>query len=288
MSAAEALLSRIVDYAGLFPPAALDMEAAVRNYQEYLSSDDSWLLGGFVVPAARLEEFAAAFDRVCCGEREKPWMVNVVCAGDNPADVEAIQEFQQGAVFIASLETKAANERAAKEMLERLPAARARHVEFPPERAVEVLPVLAQYGARAKMRMGGATPESVPGVESVAGFLLACAGEKVAWKATAGLHHPVRGSRELSPGGSRATMHGFINVFVAGALAFAGADEATVVKALAEEEAGAFRVNDDVLQWRNEMLISDQIEAARQQFAMSFGSCSFMEPVDDLKTMGWV
>ncbi|MGA8111881.1 MAG: hypothetical protein WB974_20735, partial [Acidobacteriaceae bacterium] len=151
-----------------------------------------------------------------------------------------------------------------------------------------MLPVLAEYGARAKIRMGGLTPESVPGVETVAQFLLACARERVAWKATAGLHHALRGMRELTPGGPRVKMHGFVNVFLAGALAFVGAEEAAIVKTLQEEDAGAFRLDDDVLQWQDQMLISDQLERVRKDFAISFGSCSLEEPVADLKAMGWV
>lgn len=288
MSAAKALLSRIVDYAGLFPPASLGMDAAVRNYQGYLSGDHSSMLSGVVVPAQRLEEFAAAFERVCCDEREQPWTLNVVCAGENPADVRAIEEFQQGAAFIGSLETKAATPKTAQEILERLPAARARYVEVPLERAREFLPVLAEYGARAKIRMGGATAEMVPSVETTAQFLRACVRERVAWKATAGLHHAVRGMREVVPGGARAKMHGFVNVFLAGALAFYGADQATLEKTLLEENASEFRLDDDVVHWGDSAVVTEQLERARSEFAMSFGSCSFEEPVEDLRVMGWV
>ncbi|HEY1502406.1 MAG TPA: hypothetical protein VGF88_22710 [Acidobacteriaceae bacterium] len=289
MSAAERLLGRIVDYAGLFPPAALSMESAVENYQRYLVGDFGWILGGFLVPASRLEEFSAAFEKACCGEREAPWTLNIVCAGDNADDVRAIQDFQQGAVFIGSLETKAADARAAKEMLERLPAARARYVEFPPERAVEVLPVLADYGAWAKIRMSGVTAESVPSSQVVARFLLQCVRERVAWKATAGLHHAVRGVREVAPGGPRVAMHGFVNLFLAGAQAFYGADEKALVRTLNEEDASAFRADDDVLRWQDDnVLIVDQVEKVRNEFAISFGSCSFDEPVDDVKAMGWI
>ena len=94
-----------------------------------------------------------AFETVCCGEREQPWTLNIVCAGETASDVHAIQDFQQGAVFIGSLESKAVDGRGAQELLEKLPAARSRYVEFPLERAREVLPVLADHGARAKIRM---------------------------------------------------------------------------------------------------------------------------------------
>ncbi|HVT96910.1 MAG TPA: hypothetical protein VHE33_05335, partial [Acidobacteriaceae bacterium] len=182
MSAVQALLGRILEYAGLFPPAALDMESALRNYQRYTETDEFWLLGGFVLPASRLVEFAGAFERVWGTEQERPWTLKVVCAGETADDARAIAEFQQGAVFIGSLEARAANGRVAKEVLERLPAARSRYVEFPPEQAAEVLPVLADHGARAKIRMGGAGVP-IPSAEAVARFLLACAKERVAWKA---------------------------------------------------------------------------------------------------------
>ena len=288
MSAAEALLNRIVDYAGLFPPAALDMETAVRNYQKYLGGDGAWMLGNFLVPAARLTEFEAAFRNVCCDEQEAPWTLSIVCSGTSADDARAIAEFQEGAAFIGGLEAKAADARAAEATVGGLPSSRARYVEFPPERAPEVLPVLAKRGARAKIRMGGVTPESIPSVEAVAQFLLACAESRVAWKATAGLHHALRGVREIAPGGLRVAMHGFVNLFLAGALAYFGAGEAAVMKTLSEEEAGAWQADGDVVHWHDNTLIADQIEQVRSRFAIGFGSCSFAEPVDDLKEMEWV
>jgi hypothetical protein len=292
MNAAEALLGRIVDYAGLFPPAALDMQTAVRNYQKYLAGDFGSMLGSFVVPAARLSEFVAAFENACCDEQEAPWTLSIVCtgatAGESEADAGAIEQFQQGAIFIGSLEAKAGDADSAKRVLERLPAARARYIEFPPEKASEVLPVLADHGAHAKIRMGGVTPESIPGVEAVAQFLLACARERVAWKATAGLHHAVRGVRELTPGGPKAAMHGFVNLFLAGALAFYGAGEQELVRTVSEQDPAAFRLDDDVLRWHDNALITDQLEKVRTEFAISFGSCSFDEPVEDVKSMRWI
>lgn len=290
MSAAEALLGRIVDYAGLFPPAALEMNAAVRNYQAYLAGDSGWMLGSFIVPAGRLDEFATAFEGVCCGEQENPWTLSIVCAGEAEEDARRIERFRQGAVFIGSLETRAGDSRAAQEVLVRLPTARARYVEFAPERAAEILPVLGGRGARAKIRMGGVTPETIPSIESVAHFLMACARERIAFKATAGMHHAVRGMRSLTgeSAAPRAVMHGFLNLFLAASLAYFGADQRAIVRTLAEEDASAFGLDDEVIRWHDHTLIGDQIERVRSEFAMGFGSCSFTEPVDDMKEMGWI
>lgn len=51
------LLHGLVDYAGLYPPAKLGMAAAVDNYATYLHSRESWMLGRFICPVSRLEEF---------------------------------------------------------------------------------------------------------------------------------------------------------------------------------------------------------------------------------------
>ncbi len=55
-----ALLDAAVDYAGLFPPAALPMAVAIRNYERYQESELAWILGRFVVPAAKLRVPEAA------------------------------------------------------------------------------------------------------------------------------------------------------------------------------------------------------------------------------------
>lgn len=290
MSVTEALLARIVDYAGLFPPAELDMETAVNNYQRYLSGDYAWMLSNFVLPAARLAEFRQTFERICCREQEQPWTLSVVCAGALVDDKRTIEKFQEGAVFLATLETKAEDAKSAELALAALPSDRARYVEFAPQHAADILPVLAAHGARAKLRTGGTVRRSVPSETSVAHFLRACAQEGVAFKATAGMHHPMR-TEELvtaDPPVPPAKMHGFLNVFLAAALAYLGADEAAIVATLAEEDPTALQLDDDVIRWHDNALTADQIEQVRRAFAISFGSCSFDEPVAGLRKMGWL
>lgn len=290
MSAAEALLARIVDYAGLFPPAGLSMETAVRNYQQYLAGDHAWMLGNFVVPASRLTEFVEAFERVCCGEQEQPWTLSIVCAGELADDGRILEEFQQGAVFLASIETKADDARSAALALDTLPQPAARYVEFPPERAGEVLPVLADRGARAKIRTGGLTPETIPSPQAVAHFLAACARERVPFKATAGLHFPVRAEHPLSPapGSPSAAMHGFLNIFLAAALAWYGAAESDILRLVQETDPGNLQLEGDVVRWGATVLTADHLDPVRRDFAIGFGSCSFTEPIDSLRQIGWI
>ena len=54
-----ALLHHVVDYAGLFPPAKLDMQPTVDNYAAALAGADQWMLGRLIVPVKRLDEFEA-------------------------------------------------------------------------------------------------------------------------------------------------------------------------------------------------------------------------------------
>jgi hypothetical protein len=287
MSAVRTLLGRIVDYAGLFPPAGLEMESAVRKYRDALAGENGWMLGAFVVPAAQLGVFAEMLERVCSGEREAPWTLSVVWAGEE--DPRAVEKFQEGASFLRSVEAKVADRASAEAVLTSLPKAGACYVEFPPGKATEVLPMLAMHGARAKLRTGGLTADAIPSVETVAGFLLACAAQRMPFKATAGLHHPVRGLHLLAPdGAARATMHGFVNLCLAAALAWFGAGEPALWRTLEEEDATAFRVDDDVIRWHERAMTADQLELVRRDFAISFGSCSFAEPVDDLRAMGWL
>ena len=54
-----ALLARSIDYAGLFPPADLALEPALRNYAEYVRVADAWMLGAFILPVAQFEAASA-------------------------------------------------------------------------------------------------------------------------------------------------------------------------------------------------------------------------------------
>src|SRR5687767_12156988 len=92
------LIERLIDYAGLFPPAALDMATAARKYAEYRESEYRWALGRFVVPVARLDEFekaAAAISPKGDSERGDVWRLSALSGGDLSSDLNRIAEFNQ-------------------------------------------------------------------------------------------------------------------------------------------------------------------------------------------------
>lgn len=130
----------------------------------------------------------------------------------------------------------------------------------------------------------------------MAGFIWACAREGVPLKATAGLHHPIRSRRPLTylPDSPVATVHGFLNVFVAAALAASFADALAdadalrlLVDVLAEEDPDAFTFDDEGMGWREHRVALAAIASLRAHAALGFGSCSFDEPLDGLRKLGY-
>jgi len=290
MSAIRSLMAGMIDYAGLFPPAALDMKAVVANYSEYASGQETWALGRLIVPVGRLSEFTDVFNEVCCDERERAWLLSVIGTSDPVENKTQISSFTQGAALIDAIELKAADAGDAERVLAGLPDGLIPYVEFPPEKAGEMLPVLARFGALAKIRLGGAAQDAVPDPATVARFLVACADSQVAFKATAGLHHAVRGEYEWSDDSdtSSQTMHGFMNVFLAAALAWLGKEEEAIIATLEQESAMVFRVSEDVIRWQGSAVTISQIGTMRRDFGIAFGSCSFVEPIEELNALGWL
>jgi hypothetical protein len=156
------------------------------------------------------------------------------------------------------------------------------------ERPLHLLAEVKDRGARAKVRTGGLTPEAFPDPEALANFIVECARLKLPFKATAGLHHALRGTYPVTyePDSAAAMMHGFLNVLLASCLAWHGGDVGGVRATLEETDAAAFRFDDSGATWNGYSLSNAQLAAARAEFMMSFGSCSFEEPIEELQSMG--
>ncbi len=326
------LLASILDYAGLFPPAGLEMVAAVSNYAAYRACEHAWMLGRFIVPVARLEEFETAVEEhasrlnghraAVSGARDQTLRLSVLAATNLEADLAAIADFNgrhaasdgagcaepvtapltptlsprrggrgQGegacAFLIDTIELKATRPDEITKAMQQVPAGLCAYVEVPVSSDESMLAAARAAGARVKVRTGGVTRNAFPTCDDLAQFLVRCARAGVPFKATAGLHHPVRSVQRLtyaddSPCG---TMHGFLNVFLAAAGVRAGmtGDEAT--RLLAESGQVAFRFGEHGASWGRYRWSNVELRATREEFAISFGSCSFQEPIDDLRGM---
>ena len=84
-------------------------------------------------------------------------------------------------------------------------------------------------------------------------------------------------------------MHGFLNVFAAGALGHAlGLNEGELRAILTDEDADHFACDNAGLRWRGLRATPQQVAAARREAVTSFGSCSIDEPRDGLRALGWL
>jgi len=193
VSAVETLLGRILEYAGLFSAGGLEMESALRNYQRYAKTDEFWILGGFVLPATRLEEFAGAFERVWGTEQERPWTLKVVCAGETAETRERSRSSSRGRLLSGAWRRRQ-RMRGREGSAGTAAGSAGRYVEFR-RSGLEKFCRCSRSMERRQRSDGGLTAETIPAADVVARFLMACARERVAWKATAGLHHAVRGVR---------------------------------------------------------------------------------------------
>lgn len=287
-TALSALTAGLVDYAGLFPPAALAMPQAVAAYARHASGEDRAMLGRFVLPAARLDEFAAALDALPAAlapRAEAPWRLSVLAGAGDAASLAAQQARLAPRVAIDTIEAKAESPEQVRALAEALGAAYTVFVEVPVrDDPATLVAAVAAHGLRAKVRTGGVTADAFPAPAEVLRFLRRCHAAGVPFKATAGLHHPLRGEFALTyaPDAPRGTMHGFLNVFLAAALVQAGAPDDALLALLEERDAAAFTVTADGVRWRGTPIPAAALAAARAGFAGSFGSCSFDEPSREL------
>jgi hypothetical protein len=130
-------------------------------------------------------------------------------------------------------------------------------------------------------------PAATAAPGAVSAFIAGCVAASVPFKATAGLHHAVRAEYALTyeSNSPRAVLNGFLNVFVAAVLAHAHRLVAGDLLPIIEETSpGAFTTGGARLGWRGLSATVNQVTAART-LALAFGSCSFEEPIADLRAL---
>jgi hypothetical protein len=288
MSALRELLAGAIDYAGLFPPAGLGMEETVGRYQSYRTGPDGWALGKLIVPVSRLEDFArGAASLLGAGD---PWELSVLGGSDPAEDLEAIRSLRdrEPRARIASIELKASTPGHVERIAGALGGSIETYYEIPiAEPPGEFLSAIRKVGGRAKIRTGGTEAGSIPSSDLVARFLFEAKG-RVAFKATAGLHHPLRSIRPLTyePSSPRERMHGFLNLMLAAAFVRTGLEGSELRGLLEEEDPHAFQGGTSGMSWRHRTIAPNELAQARADFLVSFGSCSFEEPIAELREIG--
>ena len=134
-----------------------------------------------------------------------------------------------------------------------------------------------------KLRCGGVEAHMFPPVEHIAHAISACGEAGVSMKFTAGLHHPVRHYNESV----KTKMYGFFNIFIGGMIAHKfslGID--TLITVLLDEDPENFKFDENGLSWKNYSISNSEIQKYRKEYFVSYGSCSFDEPREDLQQLG--
>jgi hypothetical protein len=236
--ARHALLAGLIDHAPTFPPAQLSVVDGLAEHRRVRATETGWVVNRFVCPASKLTELGDALLRLSV----------VLDEGRIPPEDARIE-----AVEASGLDPEV--------MIDAAPEV---YCELPLRYDVSFrILQLGELGIRAKVRCGGLTTPRIP---DLAEFVAACRRLGVPFKATAGLHHPLRSGDE----------HGFVNLLAA---AVFGDEE----DALAEEDANAFELTPEAFTWRDRKAGADEIARVRRELFVSFGSCSAQEPIDGLR-----
>lgn len=284
MKAIDTLLEGLIDYAGLYPPANLDMRSAIRNYFNYRASSHAAALGRFIVSIERLSEL-----REVVGDSLRDMKLSVIASPDT--DWGSLKVLCDGGTPIDMIEIKTHLPSEIERIAMLIPLGVTTYFEVPVHPVAEDgLAVISKLGALVKLRMGGIVANAFPSVGDACEMLNTLAHLGLAFKATAGLHHPVRSNRQLTyePGRSVAKMHGFLNLICAAALLHFGGEDDQVRLLLGEENLSAWQVNYDSIGWRSHSWSADRLSQVRKQFFISYGSCSFEEPMRELEALGWL
>jgi hypothetical protein len=262
-------MHRILDYAGMFPPAKLTLEDALRNFREYQRHKHAGFLGRFVMPAfpwtdqapreltliVRADQINQDLRTVAADSIEVAW----TDCGLFSDFLTLLEESFPGRIFVELNWRK------------------------PYDILMAMLAEKRRFGV--KLRTGGVTPEAIPPSRAIADFLLAAANHRLPMKATAGLHVPV--PNDDPDVGAR--MHGFFNFFCAGFLAYSGrGDRESVTNVLENFSYEDFSFGEQSMRCGTVEFSKHEIEHLRSRWLLSFGSCSFLEPVEHLERHGLI
>lgn len=319
----KAFMEGIIDYAGLFPPADLSLDTSIQKYSQYRKSDDAWMLSRFIIPATRLGELKPYGETLF--QEGDSFEFSVLGKGTETVSeyrehlqevVKAVQDFHEihgSRVTTDILEIKLPREAVFAndpELLNEIfeetgqllnqSALTPREVFF--EGAFDknwrkeiglILEILSESNQELerenvdqlgfKIRCGGVDAHMFPSVEQVAFALNTARERNLAAKATAGLHHPIRQYSESV----QTKMHGFFNVFGGAMLSYAhDLSDDELAEILKEEDPDRFTFTNEGFKWKDLPVSTHEIAELRDVALVSFGSCSFDEPREDLENLG--
>jgi hypothetical protein len=255
------LFASLIDYAGVFPPAGHSLAAATDRYRAAKESADGWILGPMLIRASQLEHYS--------DEGTQLGLVLDAPIPDNPHE-------------IVQVETRTDATTASERIADITRLAPVIYLESNRPSDLTFLHAIDQsraagHDVRAKIRTGGASADAFPTSQVVADFIRRCADAGIPFKATAGLHHPVRHPSDVND----AVEHGFINMLAAVRCSLSDQPD-TTIDCLEETDPTAFDLRTATWQGVGSGV---SIESIRRVFR-SIGSCSFREPAGYLHDLG--
>ncbi len=313
-SSVKTLLNGLFDYAGLFPPASLSLEDAMSEYLDHRQHPDAWMLGPFVIPIGMLEAIVQmktqlssespvpliVLPRVAKSWTEFADSLNtdfVACSdfldqAEGTATIEGFEFRIPEDALISAGETTRNLSRISQLFEASSFASYPAFAEIQRTSSFrEILPVyflgLAAAGPRlyGKIRCGGMKDSDFPSTSELASFIHTAVRVGHPFKATAGLHHPLRHYNE----GQQVMMHGFMNVFFAVTLSRVHNLEPEQIQPILDEESpNKFVFTDAGIEWGKLKASTTDFIRDRRSMALSIGSCSFSEPREDLMDLGWL
>ncbi len=283
------LLTEIIDYAGLFPPSNVGMTSAVQNYANYLNGENAWMLGRFILPVSKLDEFSTEAESLFA---DKIWRLSVIADENLPETLDKIAAFNEvnsGKFIVDMLEVKVNSADEIHQASKIIPRNLITYFELPVQEIMtDLMIALAMTKNRAKIRTGGITKDAFPNSADIIKFMRVCIAANVPFKATAGLHHPLKCIKPLTyeQNAETGTMHGFLNLFLAACFLRQDLNNSFVHNLINETDASKLEFADEGVLWKEHAVLTQTIGTVRAKNAISFGSCSFLEPIEDLQNIG--
>lgn len=284
MTAMDNLVEGLFDYAGLYPPASLDLQCVALNYLNYCRDAHAQALARLVVDLDRVEKL-----REIAGDRFKEMRLTVV--SQPTSQWQKLHRILDEGAPIEAVEIKVAAPSEVDCIARHLPMDLPAYFEVPFDSSkAELLNAVCTAGANVKLRMGGVGAETFPSSQAIADMLQAIAERHLSFKATAGLHHPIRSQHPFThePSSASGMMHGFVNLCCAASFVHLGGEATNAAQILEEADPQAWQITPEHIAWRNLKWSAEQLHETRREFFSSIGSCSFTEPMEDLETLGWL
>ena len=305
---------KLIDYAGLFPPAELSLSAAFLNFLEYKKSDFKSMLSRFICPVRLFPELKGLITEKGTGNNTM-FISALSSGGSNAVDFEnnlerdlgIWKEFTSDRTIPSAVDSfemrlpdeilDSENKKDLQLTIDNISKRLRSQISNPVFLFLEgssdqnrkhisesLIDSISNHNLKGvntgfKYRTGGLTASSFPDPEQIAFCIRICLDRKVPMKFTAGLHHPFRHFDKAIG----TMMHGFINVFGAGIIAMRhNISDKGIEEILRDEDPDNFIFTDEYFSWKDWKIETDDIEFARKNLVLSFGSCSFDDPVEDL------